>query len=138
MDSTPVVYTAGERSLLYEGWLSLSNQHSLNPWLFFIFTILTNRDFKRAQSNKRSCNHRLDGVKSRADNHRQDFDTLGRDNTIKRGPKVDGEETYIPSPHGYSNLKSGVTCTRSRNVITLSNGVQCLEGSATHLKHLST
>ena len=99
---------------------------------------MTNRDIKRAQSNNRSCNHRLDGVKSRAVNHRQDYDTLNRSNTNKRGPKVEGDEGFTPAPYGYSNLKSGVTCTRSHNIITLSNGVQCLEGSATHLRHLST
>ena len=67
---------------------------------------------------------------------RQCFDTLGRDNTIKRGPKIEGDEGFVPAPYGYSHLKSGVTCTRSRNVITLPDGSQVLEGSTSHLASL--
>ena len=86
---------------------------------------LTNRDIKRAQANNNACHHRLER------------DTLNRSNVNKRGPKVEGDEGFIPSPHGYSNLKPGVTCTRSRNIITLPDGSQVLEGSASHIKSLA-
>ena len=59
---------------------------------------------------------------------RQSLDKLGRSNVNKRGPKT-GEDVIIQSHT--SRLKSGVTCNYSRNVVTLPDGRQCLEGSLT-------
>ena len=65
---------------------------------------------------------------------RQSLDTLGRSNENKRGPKT-GDDV-IKQEHT-SRLKSGITCKYSRNVITLPDGRQCLEGSLTHIQSLN-
>ena len=89
-----------------------------------------NRDLKRAQANNRACKHRIERLST---------DTMGRDNTNKRGPKVKGnDDSFIPSPHGYSKLKSGCNVSTTDAIITLPNGVQCKENSLTHLNYLST
>lgn len=84
---------------------------------------LTNRDIKRAQANNNACKHRVE------------VDKLGRCNINKRGRKTKDEDEQTPAPYGYSHLKSGVTCKRSSNIITLPNGTQCLEGSTIHLNY---
>ena len=125
----PLLSCISPESVVYSTKDGQSNQHSLNPWLFTIYKtiLLTNRDLKRARANNNACKHRVE------------IDKLGRSNVNKRGPKTknEDEDDVIPSPYGYSNLKSGVTCKRP-NIITLSNGVQCLEGSQTHLNYLYT
>ena len=95
---------------------------------------------ENARASRRANHHprRQDSVAPRAVNHRQAYDTLNRDNTNKRGPKVEGDEGFIPAPHGYSKIKPGITCATSNNIITLPNGTQCREGSATHINYLST
>ena len=59
----------------------LSNQHSLNPWLFFIFTILTRK--QKREANK--ALHQVEQMRRGA--LRLDKDSLGRSNINKRGPK---------------------------------------------------
>ena len=71
----------------------------------------------------------------RAEARRAMLDTLGRCNSNKRGRKsINEQELHDNKQQHTSRFKRGVTCKYSRNVITLPDGRQVLEGSLSHLQ----